>query len=417
LAAEVFRVKWLVSITALTGAAVVALAADAAINPPVPEKAQVERGAALAKLGNCAVCHTADGGAPYAGGRPISTPFGKVFATNVTPDPDTGLGKYTQADFQRAMHRGVRRDGGQLYPAFPYDHFTSASDADIDALYAFLMTRRPVRGTTPPPQLIPPLGFRPLMVFWKALYFRPEPFKPTAGKSEQWNRGAYLAETFGHCGACHTPHGLLGAEQKAKAFDGGYAEGWYAPPLNARTPAATPWTEDRLFAYLRTGLDVNHAAAAGPMGAVAHELARAPEADVRAIAVYFADLMNTAPRPAPVDRRAEAAAQHPVGAQLYAGACAACHEPGAPMMREGRPPLPLGTPLHEDDPRDTIAIVLQGLQPPVGAAGPYMPEFGTSFTDPQVAEIAAYLRARFSTRPAWSKLPGAVAKARKETAA
>jgi nicotinate dehydrogenase subunit B len=153
------------------------------------------------------------------------------------------------------------------------------------------------------------------------------------------------------------------------------------------------------------------------MGAVTHELARAPQADVRAMAVYLADLMKTAPRSAAVDRATEAAAQHPVGATLYAGACATCHEPGSPMMREGRPPLRLGTPLHEDDARDTIAIVLRGLEPPVGAAGPYMPGYGASFSDAQVAEVVAYLRARFSGRPAWSKLPAAVAAARKETAA
>ena len=407
----------LVWIPAVLAAAAMGLATGRAAGQPAAGPDAVARGAALSKLGNCAVCHTADGGQAYAGGRAIPTPFGKVFATNVTPDPETGIGKYSQAEFARAMHRGVRRDGAELYPAFPFDHFTGASDADIDALYAFLMTRRPVRATTPPPQLIPPLGFRPLMAIWKALYFRPAPFRPTPGKSEAWNRGAYLVETFGHCGACHTPHGLLGAEQKARAFDGYYAEGWYAPPLNGRTPAATPWTEDRLYSYLRTGLDADHAASAGPMGEITHDLARAPQADVRAMAVYLADLMKTAPGSPPVDREAEAAAQHPEGATLYAGACAACHEPGAPMMREGRPALALGTPLHEDDPRDTLAIVLTGLKPPVGAAGPYMPEFGSSFTDGQVAEIAAYLRARFSTKPAWSRLPAAVAKTRKETAA
>jgi len=409
--------KRLVWISTLTGAAALALAAGAQTASSPAANTQVALGAALSKEGNCAVCHTADGGAPYAGGRPIATPFGKVFASNITPDRDTGLGRYSRADFERAMHRGVRVDGTELYPAFPYDHFTGAGDRDIDALYAFLMTRRPVHAVTPPPQLIPPLGFRPLMKLWKAFFFRPAPFSPTPGKSDQWNRGAYLVQTFGHCGACHTPHGFLGAEQKAKAFDGWYAEGWYAPPLNGKTPAVTPWTEERLFTYLRTGLDANHAAAAGPMGEVTHDLARAPEADVRAMAVYLADLMNRPPRSAPVDRAQEAAVQHPLGAQLYAGACAACHEPGAPMMREGRPPLPLGTPMHEDDPRDTLAIVLTGLRPPVGAAGPYMPAFGASFTDDQLAELAAYLRARFSTQPAWSRLPAAVAKARKETAA
>ncbi len=405
---------WIPALICAIMLAVVAVTATAATSPAT---SQIDRGAQLAKLGDCAVCHTADGGSPYAGGRPIPTPFGAVFATNITPDRQTGIGDYTMAAFERAMHRGVRKDGAQLYPAFPYDHFSYANDGDIDALYAFLVTRRAVSARTPPNRLIPPLGFRPVMLIWKTLYFRPQPFTPTPGKTDQWNRGAYLVASFGHCGACHTPHGALGAEQKPKAFDGGYAEGWYAPPLNASTPAATPWTEDGLFTYLRTGLDQNQAASAGPMGVVAHELARAPEADVRAMADYLAEMIRTPPRSPPVDRAARAATLHPVGAQLYAGACASCHEPGAAMMREGRPPLPFGTPLHEDDPRDTIQIILQGLKPPVGAAGPYMPQFAGAFTDAQVAEIAAYLRSRFSERPAWSRLPAAVAAARKETAA
>ena len=403
----------LIPVAAVVAGAVMAATEGGATTTPV----SIDRGAQLAKVGDCAVCHTDVGGAPYAGGRAIPTPFGKVFASNITPDVETGIGRYSKAEFERAMHKGVRRDGGHLYPAFPYDHFSGAGDGDIDALYAFLMSRRPVRARTPSPQLIPPLGFRPLMAVWNALYFRPEPFRPTPGKSDQWNRGAYLVATFGHCGACHTPHGLLGAEQKAKAFNGGHAEGWYAPPLNDSTPAAARWTEDRLFAYLRTGLDANHAAAAGPMGEVTHELARAPKTDVRAMAVYLADRMGASVPSTPVDRESQAAVQHPVGAQLYAGACAACHDAGAAMMREGRPGLTLGTPLHEADPRDTVAIVLKGLKPPVGAAGPAMPAFAPSLTNAQVAEIAAYLRARFTDQPAWPKLPAAVAVARREAAA
>src|SRR6185437_15609964 len=282
---------------ALAGAAALALSAAAAPGALTPAASpQVERGAMLAKIGNCDVCHTVDGGQPYAGGRPIPTPFGSVYATNITPEPETGIGRYSQAQFERAMRQGVRRDGAQLYPAFPYDHFSYAADADFDALYAFLMTRRPVVQRTPPNRLIPPLGFRPIMLIWKALYFRPKPFTPTPGKSDEWNRGAYLVASFGHCGSCHTPRGALGAEKKKRALDGGYAEGWYAPPLNASTPAAVPWTEDRLVAYLRTGLDVNHAASAGPMREIAQDLARAPEAEVRAMAVYLADLMNRPPR-------------------------------------------------------------------------------------------------------------------------
>jgi mono/diheme cytochrome c family protein len=413
--------KLAAGLAAIAAGGVVAACA-AAIPPSVPPAAalsptKVERGAELARLGDCQTCHTAEQGAPFAGGRPIGTPFGQVFATNITPDRETGIGAYSQAAFARAMRQGLRRDGAELYPAFPYDHFSYADGADFDALYAFLMTRRAVRQATPVNRLIPPVGFRPVVAIWKALYFRPEPFRPTPGKSDQWNRGAYLVQSFGHCGGCHTPRNALGAEQKAKAFDGGWVDGWYAPPLNASTPAAMAWTEPRLFTYLRTGLDADHAAAAGPMGAVAHELARAPQADVQAMAVYLADIMKAPPRSPTVDRAADAAARHPRGAALFAGACAGCHDAGAPMMRLGRPALYLGTPLHEDDPRDTIQIVLQGLKPPVGAAGPYMPAFGSSFTDAQVAEIAAYLRSRFSERPAWSKLPAAVAAARKGAAA
>jgi len=383
------------------------------------EQAAVDQGASLAKLGDCQTCHTAEGGRPYAGGRPIGTPFGAVYSTNLTPDRETGIGAYSRVAFERAMRRGLRRDGAHLYPAFPYDHFSYAADGDLDSLYAFLMTRQPVRAVTPPNRLIPPVGFRPIIAIWKALYFRPGRFTPTAGQSAAWNRGAYLVESLGHCGACHTPHNFLGAERRNRVLDGGAAEGWYAPPLNASSPAITAWTADGLYAYLRTGIDLDHAASAGPMSTVSHELARAPEADVRAMSVYLASFMAAAPAaagPPPSDRAQLASRAHPQGALLYAGACAQCHDAGAPMMLEGRPPLQLGTPLHEDSPRDTIQIILQGLEPPVRPAGPFMPGFADSLTDGQVAEIAGYLRSRFSDKPAWRALPAAVAKARREGA-
>jgi nicotinate dehydrogenase subunit B len=391
--------------------------------PPPPrqsfDRAEVVRGAELAKLGDCETCHTAQGGPAYAGGRPVQTPFGAIYATNITPDPATGLGRYSREAFVRAMRRGIRSDGAHLYPAFPYDHFAYADDADLSALYAFLMTRRPVRQEPSPNRLTPPLGFRPLMGGWKALFFHPQPNAPTSGRSAEWTRGAYLVQSLGHCGACHTPHNELGAERTKEALNGGYP-GWYAPPLNAASPASVPWTVDRLERYLRTGIDLDHAAAAGPMGAVTRELAHAPQADVHAMAVYLADLMRPSPggqgRVAIVDRAAEAARAHPTGASLYAGACASCHDAGAPMMLEGRPALALGTPLHEADPRDTIQIILQGLEPPTGPAGPYMPAFAASLTDAQVAEITAYLRARYTDKPAWANLGQAVAKARKEGA-
>lgn len=391
------------------------------IERPAPtafDSALVARGAGLAAEGDCQVCHTAPGGAPYAGGRPVPTPFGTVFASNITPDAATGIGGWSEAAFTRALREGLARNGAQLYPAFPYDHFRYVDDADVHALYAFLMTRRPVAARTPANRLIFPLNFRPLVAGWKLVALPARQAIPANARDPAWSRGAYLVQGLGHCGACHTPHNALGGEETDRALDGGSAEGWYAPPLNGHTPAATAWTTDRLFAYLRTGFDADHAAAAGPMGPVTRDLARAPEADVRAIAAYIATQMAHAPvvqgAPSPaIDRPAQAARDHPLGAQLFEGACAACHGAGAPMRLAGRPPLQLGSPLQETTPRNAILMIEQGLQPPVGRAGPYMPSFKGAFSDAQTAELVAYLRERFSNRPAWTGLPHAVAEARR----
>jgi len=379
--------------------------------------AEIERGAALSRIGNCTSCHTAAGGRPFAGGVPIATQFGTLHGTNITPDPATGIGRWSQAAFVRAMREGVARDGSHLYPAFPYDHFSSITDADLRALYAFLMTRTPVRAEAPANRLIPPLGFRPLLAGWKLLFFRPASFAPDPQRDALWNRGAYLGEGIAHCGGCHSPRGALGDEKRDRAYAGGWAEGWYSPPLNADSPAVRAWTADRLYTYLRTGLSSTHAAAAGPMGEVARNLAQVPEADVRAIATYYASHMADARasrhEPALADRKPAAIKAQPEGAALFAGACAACHEPGAPMIVAGRPPLPLGTQFHETTPRDMIQTILHGVSPPVGAQGPYMPAFRGTLTDAQVAKIAAYLQARYGS-VRWSDLDKEVAKARKE---
>jgi mono/diheme cytochrome c family protein len=410
------------SAPALAAAALLGMAGWAALagstappeRPAFPETA-IAHGALLAAIGGCEGCHTSEGGAPFAGGRAIGTPFGAAWATNNTPDPATGIGRWSPASFAAAMRRGVRPDGQNLYPAFPYDHFTHASDTDVADLYAYLMTRRPVVARAPGNHLAPPFGSRAAIGIWKARYLRAGPFVADGAHDAEWNRGAYLVESLGHCGACHTPHDAQGAEERGRSLDGGWAEGWYAPPLDGSTPAPMSWTQEDLYAYLRTGLDDRHAAAAGPMGSVAHELARASPADLRAIAVYLAQWMAPAAGspPPPPDHASAAARAHPVGAVLFAGACATCHEAGAGMMMEGRPPLQLGTPLDEDNPRDVIAIIRQGLKPPVGPAGPSMPAFAGALTDAQLAELVAYLRARYSDRPSWRDLPRAVAEARK----
>lgn len=396
-----------------------AIAEVARPDPRAFDAGLVQRGANLARLGNCVSCHQSATGRPYAGGYPIKTPFGTVFGSNITPDAATGIGRWSSAAFRRAMREGVGRDGSHLYPAFPYTHYASVTDGDLGALYAFLMTRPAVRAVPPANTMIPPLGFRPLLAGWKLLFLRPPPIAIDPRQSAEWNRGRYIGETLAHCTACHSPRGLLQQEKRgAQAYDGGWSGGWYAPPINARSPAVRAWTADRLETYLRTGLSRDHAAAAGPMGPVTYNLARAAPADVRALATYYAWQMRDAPaarrEPALPDRRSLATQRHPGGARLYEGACAVCHEPGAAMMVAGRPALPLGTPLHEDNPRDTIQVILKGVRPPVSARGPYMPAYGDALDDRQVAEIVAYLKMRHGTGQAWKAVEKDVAAARKE---
>jgi mono/diheme cytochrome c family protein len=395
-----------------------ALAPIASPSPQTFSAEDVARGGGLAQIGGCAGCHTAATGPPYSGGRPIDTPFGVIYSSNITPDFETGLGTWSLEAFRRAMKQGVSRDGRYLYPAFPYDHFTQLSDEDVKRLYAFVMTRAPVMARPPANRLIPPFGLRPLLAGWDLLFLRRRAIADEPSRPGDWNRGRYLTQALAHCGACHSPRNWLGAEDESHAFGGGWSAGWYAPPLNVASPAPQAWTETQLYAYLRTGLSVTHAAAAGPMGEVTRALATAPDADVHAIAVYVASLMPQEPSAAPrmADRAAEAVQADPDAATLFAGACAVCHETGAPMMVQGRPSLALGTPLSESEPRDTIQIILQGLQSPAGRSGPYMPAFAADFDDEQIARLVGYLRARFAGLPPWpGDLKRAVHEARKDT--
>jgi len=391
-----------------------------AITPPAPasfDRYLVAVGEDLAKLGNCAGCHTAEPSRPLAGGRPLPTPFGKVFATNITPHAEDGIGAWSREAFGRALRRGIARNGEHLYPAFPYDHFTRATDQELEALYAWLMTRRPIAGRAPETKLAGIFGFRPVVAAWNLINLDEGPLADDRQQSPSWNRGRALVEGLAHCGGCHTPRDRFGAEDRSHAFDGARIEGWYAPPINARSPAVRPWTADELYVYLRTGLGPMHAAAAGPMGGVTRALAQVPDTDVRAIAVYVASLMAGAPaarqdKAEPVDRLADVQRAHPEAATLFAGACATCHEPGAPMMQQGRPPLAWGTPLQADNAHNTVRIIMEGLASPAGLIGPTMPAYADLLDDRQLRELTAYLRTRFTDKSPWSDIGGAVAQAR-----
>jgi mono/diheme cytochrome c family protein len=369
----------------------------------------IDDGAKLAAIGDCHVCHTAPGGADYAGNRPIPTPFGTVYSTNITPAPGAGIGQWSEAAFRRAMRQGISRTGQHLFPAFPYPHFARLSDADLHALYAFLMTRRPVETTQLPNRLPFPLDQRWLMSFWNLFFFHPAPFRPDARRGAEWNRGAYLVEGLAHCGDCHTPRNLLGAEESSHRLGGGEGEGWTAPALDAASPAPLRWTETQLFHYLQHGWDQTHGAAAGPMQPVIAGLARADPEDVRAIAAYVAAQQANAAAARPARAvTGEAVAGNKLGAELFAGACARCHSGGDPMLPPHGIDLALSTVINERDPRDAILILLDGIRQPDAQVGPAMPGFAGSFSNAQVTALLAYVRAHCSAGPAWPDLAAKV---------
>jgi mono/diheme cytochrome c family protein len=401
---------------------------------------QVERGAQLAALGDCTTCHTSPGGKSFAGGVPVPTPFGTLYATNITPDRDTGIGTWPEDAFRRALREGVGRKGTHYYPAFPYDHYTNANDEDIKALYAFLMTREPVHQLNRAPQLAFPLNWRFFAAAWQVLFLREGPYQATSSHDPMWNRGAYLANGLGHCGACHTPRNWLGAETGDR-FGGGVAENWVAPALNASSPAPVPWTADQLYAYLRHGFSDQHGAASGPMRPVVQNMQQLPDEDVRAIAIYIASFAspqdktarerqtllaqqfaheravkvspalsaNATPGAAPTnDNEAD-------GALIFAGACATCHHEGGQLPFSRPLPLALSSVVNEPAATNFVRIVQNGIHPPPGQKGAIMPGFAGALTNAQIVAVANYVRQHYSQKPPWADVSKAVSAARQQT--
>jgi mono/diheme cytochrome c family protein len=410
-------VSGLLIVCVVVGIGFFALSWHSSFDPgPVPDTRSfppdvVAQGAVLASAGNCMTCHTAPGGKPFAGGFPVATPFGTIYGTNITPDPNTGIGEWSEAAFHRALRQGVRRDGAHLYPAFPYDHFTLLNDQDIRALYAYLMTREPVRATPPANDLPFPLTVRPLLAGWKLMFFDEGPSQPGQAVDPNFSRGAYLVAGIAHCGGCHTPRNMLGAEKRDAQFAGGEGEGWHAPALNGASASPMPWTGGQLYDYLKTGSADLHGTAAGPMADVVRGLAALPDEDIRAIAAYMAGFARRpageqpAQRTEPQIAQAAAPAAPPEGiAAVFAGSCATCHSATLAENFFQALPLSLSTEIASPDPRNLIHIIREGIHPKEGEAGRWMPGFAGALTDPQIAELANYLRTRFGKRDAWPDL-------------
>ncbi len=380
--------------------------------------ATIERGRLAAAAGACNVCHVGNDGTPFAGGRRFDTPFGAVYATNITPDVQSGIGAWSYPAFERAMREGISRDGHHLYPAHPYTSFAGAEDADLQALYAYMMTQAPGAEKAPETKLKFPYSIRAMMAGWNALFLKAQPFKYVETRDAQWNRGAYLVETLGHCSACHTDRNALGAEKSGSArLSGGFADGWEAPALNAFANGPVGWTADAFYDYLRTGHSRDHGSAAGPMAHVVEVMQPLPDSDIRAMATYLASLnggladskaQSEAAIAASEAAKASAARISPKGERLFSGACATCHT-GNTILSS----LALNSNLHAATPDNLIQAILNGVEAPAilaqttGRQAPEvmsMPAFRQTLNDGQIKDLADYLRARFAPdKPAWTE--------------
>lgn len=377
----------------------------------------VERGEILASAGNCIDCHTVAGGKPNAGGRPLRTRVGYFYSTNLTPDSETGIGAWSEAAFLRALREGVSRDGRQLFPIFPFTHYSQLEDADIRALYAYFMTRPPVRALDRPNTLPFPLDVRPLQAVWKGLFFRPGPYRPDPQHSAQWNRGAYLAEALAACATCHTDRNGVGAAQVGHPYSGAMVDGWFAEALDI-SPSPARWTEAELFAYLQRGESPPHGVAIGPMRAVVRGLSKLPDEDLQAMATYFVSLNRPsglaiepalaramAPQPPKTDLQ-----KH--GEALYLEHCASCHgEPGKPPP-VARSPLSLNASLwNQYRPYNLLRTILDGIDGSDGLPGA-MPGFRDKLSDSDLSALANYLRTSYTTMPTWGLMEDWTRKAR-----
>jgi len=424
------------------------------------EKALVDKGAYVARAADCLACHTAVDGPFYAGGRAFGTAFGTIYSANITSDPETGIGGWSEADFEQAVRHGVDAEGEHLYPAMPYTAYAKLSDADVHALWAYIKRIRPVNNRPPENDLAWPLGWRFLMTGWNLLFFDDDRFEPDPQRSPEWNRGRYLVEGPGHCGVCHTPRNLLMAEKTREKLTGETFEGWYAPSLVAgKGFGISDLSVDELTTYLQTGL-LHDNAVAGPMAEVVEQsLQKLRTDDLRAIAIYLKSLHfdsgKTVPflpgltrgktvaqsgpaegtsvawsatpnrvadpvsvrdiPPAPVEIGSEGGLLAP-GERLYMDNCMACHLDG--QGAPGAFPALVGNgAVVADEPNDLLMVILHGAQTPQTDLHPTvfaMPNFDWRLSDEEVATLADYVRRTFGRKEGASVDVDLVAELRKE---
>jgi len=370
----------------------------------------IERGEYLARAADCAVCHTAEGGVPYAGGRAFVLPFGTLYSTNITPDKETGIGNDSDADFLNAIHKGVGRGAAKLYPAMPYASYTYMTDADALAIKAYLFSLAPTHAAAPPNALAFPFNQRALMGVWALLFNPDRRFEPRPEHDPRWNRGAYLVEAMAHCGECHTPRNLMQALNQRQKFAGAVQAGWRAYNITSDTRSGVgAWSEADLAHYLALGHADGRGTAAGPMGeAVDHSLRYLTQSDIAAIAAYLRSIPALATADLPTPRASPAPSSYtegiavnadPRGAAVYAGACAGCHDWSgvSPVL----PDATLTGVRSVNDPGGTnvAQIILSGAHRLTTGGQTVMPSFGVAYSDAEIASLANYVTARFGAEP------------------
>jgi mono/diheme cytochrome c family protein len=364
------------------------------------------RGEYLARAGDCIACHTAPEGRIFAGGRAMPTPFGTLYASNITPDPETGIGKWSADDFYKTMHSGRFPDGGLLYPAMPFASYTKVTRADTDAIFVYLKTIPPVSQKNRPHDLRFPYNNRQLILGWRTLYFTEGEYKNDSTKSAGWNRGAYLVEGLGHCGMCHSPINALGGSSQSEAFKGGLIpmQNWYAPSLTSNREAGLgDWSINDITDLLQAGISAR-GVVYGPMAEVVHNsLQYLNDDDLRAMAIYLKGIAEPAPSARPISPvpSAESSLLMSLGKTVYDARCASCHGAQGEGKPPHWPPLADNQSIEMESAVNPIRMVLNGGYPPGTKRNPMpygMPPFAGQLTDDEVAAVVTYIRTSWGNR-------------------
>jgi mono/diheme cytochrome c family protein len=369
----------------------------------------VTRGRYLTQAADCEVCHTREGGKPFAGGRAFMTPFGVLYSPNITADAETGIGTWTDADFVRAVHKGIAKDDERLYPAFPYDSYTLIADDDVRAIKAYLFSLPPVHAAAPSNSLRFPFNQRWLMGIWAAFYNPDQRFRPHEDRSAEWNRGAYLAEALAHCGDCHTPRNLAQALNNRRKFGGALTAGWRAYNITADPVSGiAAWSDAELAEYLGSGHAAGHGPAGGPMAEeIDVSTSSLTAADLRALITYLRTIppRHTSDLPAPKSAPASdspgpvQAGLDSRGREIFEGACVSCHEWSGVSLLTSYATLTGDRAVNDPTAINVAQIVLSGESRHTAEGVVLMPSFADAYSNTEIAAVANYVTARFGAQP------------------